>query len=431
MRQMLADKVSGTLLGLWLLVPEMLRLGLWELVCGWAGVPGCELQPRVALQLLGEAALCLTRVRQNGSLSQKGFELFCGLPFLATDEAVHELLVVHTVAEAQDLQVALGQVRRTCGHYQGRRVVIDAHHLPSSSSRVMRQRRAKPELPATKSSQTVFALDPDTSQPLCCLLECSARCAAQYLPEVLDLVARILCPEPRTVLALADSEMMAGGIFRYAKTSTPFDLLTPIPAYPAYRQQMAAIPESAFTHRWAGMATAKTPFSFRDVPGRFTRIVQRTGEPPAETALKAFACTRDRDELEALCSEYPSRWHVEEFFRADEALGWRKAGTLNLNVRYGKMTFALMAQAALHQLRVRLGEPFAKWDAPHFATALLQGLDGDIRVRGDTIVVTYYNAAELQPRAHLFEGLPETLARESVDPRVPWLYGLKLDFRFR
>lgn len=431
MRQMLADKVSGTLLGIWLLVPEMLRLGLWDLVCGWTGVPGCELQPRVALQLLGEAALCLTRVRQNGSLSQKGFELFCGLPFLTTDEAVHELLVVHTVAEAQDLQVALGQVRRTCGHYRGRRVVIDPHHLPSSSRRVMRQRRAKPELPATKSSQTVFALDPDTSQPLCCLPECSARCAAQYLREVLDLVARILCPEPRTVLALADSEMMAGEIFRYAKTSTPFDLLTPIPAYPAYRQQMAAIPESAFTHRWAGMATAKTPFSFRDVPGRFTRIVQRTGEPPAETALKAFACTRDRDELEALCSEYPSRWHVEEFFRADEALGWRKAGTLNLNVRYGKMTFALMAQAALHQLRVRLGEPFAKWDAPHFATALLQGLDGDIRVRGDTIVVTYYNAAQLQPRAHLFEGLPETLARESVDPRVPWLYGLKLDFRFR
>jgi hypothetical protein len=138
-------------------------------------------------------------------------------------------------------------------------VVVDAHHLPSSSSRVMRQRRARPELPASKSSQSVFALDPDTAQPLCCLLASSARCAAQYVSQALGLAARILCPEPRTV----------------------------------------------------------------------------------------------------------------------------------------------------------------------------QGLDGDVRVRGDTIVVTYCNAAGLQPRAHLFEGLPETLAREGVDPRIPWLYGLKLDFRLR
>ena len=35
MRQFLADKVMGNLAGLWLLVPELLRLGAWDLVCGW------------------------------------------------------------------------------------------------------------------------------------------------------------------------------------------------------------------------------------------------------------------------------------------------------------------------------------------------------------------------------------------------------------
>jgi hypothetical protein len=32
-RQTLADKVSGNLVGLWLLIPEHLRLGTWDLLC--------------------------------------------------------------------------------------------------------------------------------------------------------------------------------------------------------------------------------------------------------------------------------------------------------------------------------------------------------------------------------------------------------------
>ena len=36
-RQLLAEKVSGHLVGLWLLVAEHLRLGTWDLLCGWTG----------------------------------------------------------------------------------------------------------------------------------------------------------------------------------------------------------------------------------------------------------------------------------------------------------------------------------------------------------------------------------------------------------
>ena len=34
-RQVLADKVSANLAGIWLLVAEHLRLGTWDLLCGW------------------------------------------------------------------------------------------------------------------------------------------------------------------------------------------------------------------------------------------------------------------------------------------------------------------------------------------------------------------------------------------------------------
>jgi len=132
-----------------------------------------------------------------------------------------------------------------------------------------------------------------------------------------------------------------------------------------------------------------------------------------------------------LTRDYPKRWHVEEFFNTHQALGWKRAGTMNLNIRYGQMTMALLAQAAIHTLRQRLGEPVCDWDAAHMATSLFQGLDGDIRVTEDTIVVTYYNAPNVERLREHYEDLPGKLECENVDPRIPWLYNFKLDFRFR
>jgi len=131
-RQLLADKVSGNLVGLWLLIPEHLRLGTWDLLCGWSGQSGGRVEPRLALQLIHESALCSTGLRQQRSLSQRGFELANGLPFVASDVAVHSLLAEHTVAEAQRLQVALGRIRRASGDYAGKLLAIDPHRMPSS-----------------------------------------------------------------------------------------------------------------------------------------------------------------------------------------------------------------------------------------------------------------------------------------------------------
>ena len=60
-RQLLADKVQGNLTGLWLLAAEHLRLGTWDLLCGWSGRPTEQIEPRLALQLVYEAAICTSR----------------------------------------------------------------------------------------------------------------------------------------------------------------------------------------------------------------------------------------------------------------------------------------------------------------------------------------------------------------------------------
>lgn len=71
------------------------------------------------------------------------------------------------------------------------------------------------------------------------------------------------------------------------------------------------------------------------------------------------------------------------------------------------------------------------WDATHLAESFLGALEGDIRVSGNRIVVTYYNAPDAERLRKHYEDLPKRLAAQQVDPRIPWLYGYELDFRFR
>ena len=431
-RQLLADKINDTMVGLWLLVPEHLRLGTWDLLRGWTGEPTARVEPRLALQLVHEAALCTAGVRQRRCLTPKGFEVLNGLPFLATDRAVHELLNRHTVAEAQQVQIMLGKIRRASGHFAGKLLAIDPHRRPSYTRRHVRRHRKDDASKPIKTAQTFFCVDADTQQPVCFTAASSARTVSQATPELLQMAAEILEPPPTKALVLADTEHFTAELADYVHLRTPFDLLTPIPSQRSVQRRLQAIPPEAFTPQWAGYATAVLPYMpHNSQAGPYFELVQRKGERPEDWDFNSFFSTTDRNAVDSLTRDYPKRWHAEEFFNFHQALGWNRAGTMNQNIRYGHMTMALLAQAAIHQLRGRLDETCSRWDAQHLANALFRGLDGDIRVFDDTIVVTYYNAPEANLLRKHYERLPAKLQAENVDPRIPWLYDFKLDFRLK
>jgi hypothetical protein len=431
-RQFLADKVTGNLAGLWLLVPELLRLGAWDLVCDWTGERAERVGPRLALQLIHEAALCRTGVRHRRALNQRIFELVNGLPFLASDSAVHDLLGARTIADSLRLQVALGKMRRASGHFRGRLLAIDPHRVRSYSKRHMRVHREDDRQRPTKIAQTFFLLDVDTGQPICFTTGTAARTAATAAEELLRLATDILDTKPGEALVLADSEHFTAKLLDRVKTGMNFDLLVPMPNRRSLGAKLRTLPPEVFRPRWAGYATTKLHYTPQDCQaGPFYHYVQRQGERPEKYSFNAFLSTRDGDEVEELTEQFPKRWHVEEFFNAHQALGWKRAGTCNLNIRYGQMTMALVAQAAIDQFRKRLDSPTTSWDAEHMATAYFTGLEGDVRVDGNTISVTYYNAPDADKLRAQYENLPAKLRAEKIDPRVPWLYDFELDFRFR
>jgi Transposase DDE domain len=432
-RQMLADKVTGHLVGLWLLVPEHLRLGTWDLVRSWTGQSAECLEPRLALQLVHEAALCSAGVRRDRTMTNRGgFELVNGLPFIGSDATIHHLLAAHTTGDARQLQVQLGKLRRAGGDLRGRILAVDPHRVKSYSQRHMRmhvkQTREKP----TKMAQTFWLLDAETQQPVCFTTATAARTVAQATPDLLDLAGEILGSQTQPALVLADTEHYTADLLDDVTTRSGFELLVPMSNSVALQRQLAAIPSQDFTPRWAGFATMKRPYVMKRGTSRsLTQYVQRSGERPDDYDYKAFLATCDGDEVELLTEQFPKRWHVEEFFNNEQALGWQRAGTMNLNIRYGQMSMALIGQAVIHQLRTRLEAPYSEWNAKHLAKDLLQGLDGDIRVTEDTIIVTYYNAPNKDQLRRHYEGLPQKLLKEGVSPGIPWLYGYQLDFRFQ
>ena len=434
-RQLLADKVSGNQVGIWLLLPELQRLGVWDLLCAWTGQPGEHVEPRLALHLINESALCLCSMRRRRSLSQKGFELANGLPFVPTDAAVHQLLAARTVPQTQQLQVALGKLRRAGQHFHGGLLAIDPHRLVSYSKRQMRRHRFSTHERARKMAQTFFLLDAQTQQPVCFTLASSATTATQAAQQLLDLTAQILDlpahPQPKP-LVLADKEHCSHELFAAVVRQGRFDLLVAMPARPRSAAARSVLHGLPFTEQWAGFATVQRPFHFHghaELP--LVEFIQRSGARPADYLFEAFLSTASRPELPTLTEDYPERWHIEEFFKQHQALGWDRAGTLNLNVRYAHMTMALIAQAALHQLRQRLGPPVRDWDAPHLADQFFFGWEGDVRVAHDTIVITLYNAPNVELLRQHYDRLPEKLHQAGVETKIPWLYDFKLDFRFR
>jgi hypothetical protein len=434
-RQLLADKVCGLLLGVWLLLPEHLRLGTWDLLGATLGKWADPfLAPRMGLHMIHEAALCRPTLRADRSLRHKGFELANGLPWLPTDCAFHDLLQPHTIDQFLQFQIALGQLRRASGHFPGQLLVLDPHRLISYSKRDMIERRPSSNQLATKQAQTFFLLDARSRQPLCMVNSSSARGLTPASEQLLQIAQQILprSQGPRPLI-VADVEHFTGELLDYVRRDTPFDLLVPLRQTKALQLHYRTLPPSAFTPHWAGFAIACQTFQPRGstLSEPCYRYIQRSGQRPQDYHFKGFACTRARSEVAALTAQFPDRWHIEEFYRFDQDLGWKRAGTLNLNIRLGQMTMALVAQAAIHQLRQRLGAPFDQWDSVHLARDLFGGLEGDLRVYQDTILVTYYNAPQADKWKEHFENLPQRLEKEGVDPHVPWLCNFKLDFRFK
>jgi hypothetical protein len=405
-------------------VAEHLRLGSWDLIKGYTGQDNNDIAPRIAMQIVNEASLCQNRIRQKNYITHKGFELLNGFGHLITDEGVHKFLNGQTIEQSRSLQETLSIIRLNNGHFPGDAVAIDPHRIISTTCRDMPKKKKHPSNPARKMLQTFFALDTSTGQPIGCTIGSTEVNTAKATIDLLDIVRKI----NKNAIILADKEHFTEGLIKEIYKKSSFEYLVPAVSNDRIRNLERSL---NFTKKWAGYALAETMFNFSGKKEKYRLIVQRTGETEKNYMYKSFLTLSDRSAVWLLCDLYDKRWTIEDFFNFDGAMGFDRASTFNLNIRYGKMSLALLAQAATYQFRQKLQKPYNRWNAMHLADSVFNKMDGDIRVHNDTILVTCYNTpGELNLQMH-YQGLPKKLAAEGIDPRVPWMYGFKLDFRFK
>jgi hypothetical protein len=409
-----------------MLVPEYQRLGAWDLIQGTFSTSRNDLDSRIALQMVNESALCLNRLRKKDSLCNQGFSLVNGLSFLATDESVHKVLDSNSIVTYEALQIALMKIRRLQGHYSPEATLaVDPHRINSETHRTMPCKKKRPTEPAKKMLQTFFCVDAITGQPLAFTIGSSGRNCSQSTIQLMDLVQQ---GGIGNALAASDKEHFSSQITDFFRQNSALDIIMPAPEIKALTEKYRKMDYKLL---WPGYAIADSTYTINKSIHELRLIVQREGECSRNYRYKGFLTTSKRDSADLLTSVFPMRWTIEEFFNFNGKMGWDRASTFNLNIRYGKQTLALIAQAATHELKNKLPGEYKNWTAEHLAQQVLTNMEGDIRVQDDTIIITYYrDHQKLNLRSH-FENLPEKLTSQGIDPRIPWLYDYKLDFRFK
>lgn len=378
----------------------------------------------MALQMVHESALCTNRVRRKNSLAHQGFALAGGLSELISDEQAHRLLDGYTTEQAHQLLVNLGWQRRLAGHYNGQVVAIDPHRIISRSRRVMAKKKKGSDSSPQKMLQTFFSVCAHTGQPIMASMASTGMPTGLATTTLLEATHQIL---PQQMLVVADKEHFTEELMLLAHRHSEMDLLTPALHTKRIKALMSQL---TYQRQWAGYAIAEQPFHFHNSEDPFRLLAQRTGEIPADYEYSGFVTTSEKPACDLLCQHYPKRWSVEEFYRFENKMGLSRASTMNLHIRYGNLGLAMIAQAATYQLRKKLNTSYRKWNAEHLAREVLAWAEGDVRVKGDTILVTFYGAQKhINPADYI--NLPAILEAEGIDPRIPWLYNFKLDFRFK
>jgi len=419
---MLSKKVSGSTVGMWLLVPGLLKLGAWDILKAWTGKTDMDIEPRIALQLVNESALCVNRIRKKNSLGHQGFQLVNGMSRLVSDEQVHHLLDSHTIQDTQNMMINLGIQRKLSGHFQGELIAIDPHRIVSSSQRIMAKKKKEPKKPSQKMLQTFFSLSAKTGQPIMATVSSTGIPTTKASLNLISATEQII---KTPSLLMADKEHFTSELLENISNNSNMDLLTPA----LNTQKVKNIIKSLkYTSISAGCAIAETDFYFSRKKIKYRLIAERFGEK--EYSYKGFLTTSSKDAKTLLCDNYDERWSVEEFFRFENDMNLNRASTMNLNIRYGNLAMAMLAQAATYELRKNLTGVYKKWNAKHLANEVLAWNDGDVRVKNDTIIVTFYGTSEYIKKEE-YINLPDKLMQNGIDPYIPWLYNYKLDFRFK
>jgi len=417
--------ITTTFAGGFFFIPYLLQLDAHTLFQSLvppkkAGIPN----DRVALGLVFESLFGLKEgIRSINPISQKDFGLLAGLPFLPSPSTQYRFLQAIPYNSSLTFQVALAKKLVQLGHVvPGSPINIDGHNIKTYSRKAMKKSYITQEGRYGKAIRTFYTQDQLSKKPLITMAAYSGTAVSQITRCITDLTRDVL---DRSFLLVADKEWYCGQLIQELHQENGVSILTPVKQSKKRLVEFEAVPLDQYdTTIFGNIATLYTTIKNCDQP---LRLFLKKGLDG-----KYFGLISPDLSLTGSVAmpTYTKRWRIEDFFLENEFLGVNRLPSLNLNLIQAMLSLRLLAYHVLDNFRHDLGPDFRNKTPKTIYRDFINGVQGRIQLRGNTIEVRIYGFQHDAVVSSLMSDLDDQLKCADVEPRIPWLRNRTIQFKF-
>jgi hypothetical protein len=417
--------VTTTSAGGFFFIPYLLELGAHGLVASLGpkkrqGIPNESL----ALGMVFESLFGYTAgIRALDRVSRADFGLLAGLSFLPSPSTQYRYLQSVCVKDALCFQAALGKRLVALGQVTpGEHVNVDGHNIKTYSRKEMKLSFITKEDRYGKAIRTFYSQDQKSKKPLIALAAYSGATVSQVTRQLADLTHGVLGQD---FVMVADKEWYCGQLIEELNAKHGVKVLTPVKGSKKRMAEFNAVPLEDYDKTvWGNIATLHTTMTNFDGPLRLLLKKRRDG--------KYFALITPEVDMatDTAMPAYTKRWRIENFFAENAFLGIDRLPSLNLNAVQASLSLRLLAFQALDNFRKDLGAAYRNKTPRLIHRELVDGVQGRMQLRRDTIEVSIYGFEHQRDAAKALTDHDAKLEAKGVDPRIPWLGNRRLRFKF-
>jgi hypothetical protein len=406
-------------------IPYLLQLNahyLLEKMCPPKehGVPN----RRLALGIVFESIFGFTDgIRSIDSVSRTDFGLLFGLPFLPAPITQYRFLQTVPYNDTLSFQLDLGKRLVTLGQVKPSEAVnIDAHNIKTFSRKAMKRSYLAKEGRYGNAIRTFCTQHQESKKPLIFAATYSGTTVSQITDRIARLTRDIF---GHGFVMAADKEWYCGQLIQEQHNQHGVSILTPVKQTKKRIVEFESISLDRYDQSVLGnIATLYTTMKGFDGAVRLFLKKRHDG--------KYFGLITPKHDLiaEVAMPTYTKRWNIEDFFSENGFLGVDRLPSLNLNAIQAMLSLRLLAFQVIDNFRHDLGGSYKNNTPKLIHRQFIDGVQGRIQLRGNTIEVNVYGFEHENAVAGLLSNINEKLEKAGVDPRIPWLRNRCLKFKF-
>jgi hypothetical protein len=422
---LLKKGLTSTSVGGFFFIPYMLQLNIFDLISKMGeskleGIPN----ENIAIGFVFESLFGYTKgIRSIDSVSRADFALLAGLPFLPSPITQYRYLQNVSCKSALDFQVALGRKLVALGQITpGTPINIDGHNVGTYSRKEMKRSYITKEGRYGKAIRCFYTQDQTSKKPLIAMATYSGTTVAQATDEIAARTRDILGDK---YMLVADKEWYCGRLIQELHEQYGINILVPVKKSSNRAAEFESIPLGKYQNSKIGNIAAVYT-TMKDFNGPLKMFLKK--QPDGK--MFALITAEQTMESEIALPTYTKRWRIEGFFNENAFLGINHLPSLNLNAIQTMLSFRLVAYHVLDNFRNDLGTDYAYKTPETIYREFINGVQGRIELKNDTIIVHVYNFKHAHAVASIMNNLEDKLLKANVDPHIPWLGNRRLAFRF-